>query len=826
MSACPTAATLCLLGSGELGQATFQRIEEHVESCDRCQRFLQALVRDDRREHEPTPGPLPGRGAFPSVPGFIIERELGRGSNGVVYLAEEPRLGRQVALKILPGGVPGEARSPDPWLAEARAVSRLRHPNVVRLYQVIETDEWRVLVLEYLPGGTLRDRLSAPLAPRDSAAILERLAVAIGHIHQSGLLHLDMKPSNILVDDDFSGPLDPSALRISDFGIARPFVESATAVDGRASPRGTPSYMAPEQTGEGDTPIGPAADVYALGALFYHLLTGRPPFQSPTAGETFELVRTVEPVPPHSLNPLIPRDLETVCLRCLRKEPERRYPSAGALADDLRRWLDGRPITVRPVSSIEYVARWRRRRPAIAGLAIALVITTLAALGGLLRMLERAESARAQAVASRKAAEANERVASRALEELQVWIEPVFNEPKLFQEDRLRTFVEDTERLAGNLRADKRIASRTIASACMLRRCHAHKLATQPSRLAEASALLAKSRQLLTDCLRERPNDDVLRAELVLTLLESGDVAASQWFGEEEAAARQRLLEQAEQDYADVVAVAPAVSQGRQRIGLLMHISTRRRSLAYRFMASGSKDAVNRPLTANLGMFASLSPTYLRIPDLRLEKALNLAALGRPDEAIPSLRELIQLGEDAWLQPEDRGKGFDEWIAVQLTGALLTDRSGATSEDSTGLENRARAVIESIRRRAHVLGLRESEVPAVALALAKHTQIACAIKRKERKIRESRSMERRFFIFAEQVVEAYPDQPVSHLVLSEAHIQVAKNAWHREAGGEAAEAIRNSLAAARRAASLDPNFEEARHFVDDREHRLARALSN
>ena len=175
MSACPTEITLRRLGAGALGEKTFAGIEEHVESCDRCRQFLQSAVRDDL--HQPVSDALPGQEAMPAVPGFLLERELGRGSNGVVFLARETALDRPVALKIFSAHGVSRPQSDTHWLTEAKAVSRLRHPNIVQLYQVLEVQGWTILVLEYLPGGTLKDRLSAPLAPQEAGEIVVNIVV-------------------------------------------------------------------------------------------------------------------------------------------------------------------------------------------------------------------------------------------------------------------------------------------------------------------------------------------------------------------------------------------------------------------------------------------------------------------------------------------------------------------------------------------------------------------------------------------------------------------------------------------------------------------------
>jgi WD40 repeat protein len=304
----------------------------------------------------------------PAVPGYEIEGVLGRGGMGVVYQARDLSLARTVALKlILAGGHAGEQER-QRFKAEAEAVARLRHPNIVQIHAVSEHEGRPFCALEYVEGGSLARRLAAgPLPPAEAAALVETLAGAVHHAHQRGIVHRDLKPGNILATAD-------GVPKITDFGLARRLDE-----DGRQTRTGavlgTPSYMAPEQARADN--VGPAADVYALGAILYECLTGRPPFNGSTMVETLDLVPTAAPVAPRLLNPNVPRDLETVCQACLRKEPARRYGSAEALAEDLGRWRAGKPITARPVGRLERAALWARRNPAVAGLLAAVAVSLL-----------------------------------------------------------------------------------------------------------------------------------------------------------------------------------------------------------------------------------------------------------------------------------------------------------------------------------------------------------------------------------------------------------------------------------------------------------------
>jgi tetratricopeptide (TPR) repeat protein len=292
---------------------------------------------------------------------------------GVVYRARDPRLNRVVALKmVLAAGHAGE-RERTRFRAEAEAVARLQHANVVQIYEVGEEAGRPFLALEFCPGGTLARRLSGnPQPPGEAARIVRALAGAMAAAHAAGVLHRDLKPANVLLTAE-------GEPKVTDFGLAK-ILDADSGQTRTGAVIGTPSYMAPEQAAGQSRDVGPAADVYALGAILYELLTGRPPFKGASTSDTLEQVRSQDPVPPRRLQPRTPRDLETICLKCLEKEPARRYSTAAGLAEDLERFLDGRPIRARPIGTVGRALKWARRRPAAAGLA-AVIGVAVAAIG-------------------------------------------------------------------------------------------------------------------------------------------------------------------------------------------------------------------------------------------------------------------------------------------------------------------------------------------------------------------------------------------------------------------------------------------------------------
>ena len=312
---------------------------------------------------------------LPNIPGYEVQEELGRGGVGVVYRARHLRLDRPVALKMLLAGPFARPEERERFRREAQALAALRHPNVVQVHDFGELGGLPYFAMEYVEGGSLAQRLAGtPLPPREAAALAATLAEAVEAAHRSGIVHRDLKPANVLLTA-------AGTPKIGDFGLARRLDGGAGAtLTGTAL--GTPSYMAPEQARGETRAIGPAVDVYALGAILYETLTGRPPFRAETPSETVHQVIYQDPVPPSRLNARVPRDVETICLKCLEKEPARRYATAAALADDLRRARDGEPIRARPVPLWEKGWKWARRRPAITAM-VAAVHLLLAALLGL-----------------------------------------------------------------------------------------------------------------------------------------------------------------------------------------------------------------------------------------------------------------------------------------------------------------------------------------------------------------------------------------------------------------------------------------------------------
>jgi eukaryotic-like serine/threonine-protein kinase len=302
---------------------------------------------------------------------YEITRELARGGMGIVFLARQISLNRPVALKMILVGQLADDDAVRRFYLEAEAAANLDHPGIVPIYEVGEHQGQHYFSMGFVEGPSLSGLLaSGPLPPRQAADLMVNVAEAIEYAHRRGVIHRDLKPGNILLDRG-GNP------RVTDFGLAKKLKEDS-GLTGSGQIMGTPSYMPPEQAGGRPGEVGAAADVYALGATLYALITGRPPFQAATAIDTVLQVISDEPVPPRRLNPSVPLDLETVCLKCLEKEPGKRYASAAALGEDLRRYLANEPVRARPVGKPERIWRWCRRNPVVsslvAGIASALLL--------------------------------------------------------------------------------------------------------------------------------------------------------------------------------------------------------------------------------------------------------------------------------------------------------------------------------------------------------------------------------------------------------------------------------------------------------------------
>jgi WD40 repeat protein/tetratricopeptide (TPR) repeat protein len=375
---------------------------------------LAASMRSEKPTEAPTLAPRPTastngpRETVRSFGDYELLEEIARGGMGVVYKARQVGLNRVVALKMILAANLATPAEVQRFRTETEAAAHLDHPHIVPLYEVGEHAGQHYFTMRLIEGGSLAHKTPEFLeAPASAVRLLATVARAVHYAHQRGILHRDLKPANILLE---GGPETPVAQRrphVTDFGLAKR-LESDQALTQSGAIVGTPSYIAPEQAA-GQKGLSTAADVYSLGAILYEILTGQPPFRGETLLETLLQVRYRDPERPRKLNPRLSRDLETICLKCLEKQPEKRYGSAEALAEDLERWLRGEPILARPAGRVERAWRWCRRNPVVAGLITAVALLLIAGVVGLVTALAHINEARDRAEA--KAGEAEDSAA-------------------------------------------------------------------------------------------------------------------------------------------------------------------------------------------------------------------------------------------------------------------------------------------------------------------------------------------------------------------------------------------------------------------------------
>jgi serine/threonine protein kinase len=484
MIPCPADDQLRLLLDEQVAADVAAPLVQHTDECPTCQERLGHLLADSLVDKlTAVPIPLPVRCATSlrrrlqdllvaaktlpegatvayvveraplttvasvTVPGYEVLEVLGRGGMAVVYKARQVSLNRLVALKMILSGAHADSAEVARFHTEAQAVASLHHPHIVQIYEVGEHNHFPFFSLELMEGGNLDRKVAgAPQPPKEAARLMEVLARAMHYAHERGIVHRDLKPANVLLTAD-------GTPKIADFGLAKRQLSADPQPEGEWTQTGailgTPSYMAPEQAeGHGKT-ASPLADVYALGAMLYELLTGRPPFRGTSTLETLRQVRCDDPIAPARLQPQVPRDLETICLKCLHKGPERRYPSAAALADDLHRFLANEPIQARPTSLWEHAVKWAKRRPTKAAVFLSAALATLLLVAGVFLHSIRLQS-------ERDYAERNLQRARRAVEAMltEVAEEHLAYEPHM--EENRRVLLEKALKFYQELREEKR----------------------------------------------------------------------------------------------------------------------------------------------------------------------------------------------------------------------------------------------------------------------------------------------------------------------------------------------------------------------------------
>jgi serine/threonine protein kinase len=789
VTSCPSPQMLRRIGSELPGDTSNSSLDAHINACGACQAVLNGLVEEESVMANPGALRVPGVGDLPRIPGLEIERELGRGGMGVVYLARERNPDRAVALKFLPSGPFAAPRDRERWLKEARAAARVRHPRIVQLHHVDEADGWLYLVLEYVPGGSLKERLTGPLSPRVAAGLLVPIAQTLEELHGAGVWHLDLKPANILIDAEPGAPLDRASLKLTDFGIARSRDEADLTGSSRGAAQGTPLYMAPEQVVARHSALGPSTDIHAVGIILYELLTGRPPFLANSDAETMHRVLTEDPLPPRRLNPRVPRDLETICLKCLSKDPRRRYPSAGALAEDLQGWLDGRPISARPVSSIERGWRWCRRHPSVAALGIALTLSLSVGFLSVVVMWRRAESEWIRAEAESARAEADFRTATEVLHQFVEFTteNPV---PKVFDDRSLIPLFENTRgRLLDIVR--KRPGSDSMLRELARVDLRLGNCLSREGRWDEARPFLEGSFERLGELSRRVPLD---RSAWVDYLWACRGCA--------EAAERQKRPEVSSFYLRHTVEAGEAIARRWPSGEALVDLGRMRSDLAAVLAHSGDRVAARELLQANVS-------TFTPRPGLTMDHA-GVAAwcILAPIEMNRHRSRFADPGTDRPTMHTDKANSSSP---PALAGSPATEALPAPDWAGVVLDAMQATVRDGVRR------FNEADVGHWFCNL--WIRIA-AEDRNHGKLEDSRRNVERLVELGRALVSRYPDQAKSFLVLSNGYMNRSKIAW-KELDYPAVERhLTQAVEAARQAVALAPANGDARHFLSTCQRRL------
>lgn len=808
--ACPPLEELQRLGGDSLADGPFQALEGHIADCPHCQERLERLVRVDATDSmRPPPRPVDARP--PEVPGFVIGAELGRGGCGVVYEALQPRIGRRVALKFLTDGPSRDAHARERWLREARALGRVRAPNVVRLHEAGEHEGRLYLVLDLVPGGSLKSLLTGPVPPRDAARLIETMARAVAGLHALGVLHLDIKPSNILLDGPPGADWSELAPMLSDFGIA--LAEEGPGAEASASgtlgTRGTPAFMAPEQVTGRRRLIGPGADIFGLGATLYTMLTGRPPFQAATAIETLDLLRSSDPTPPRSMVPGLPRDLETICLVCLQKGPARRYGSAAALADDLRRWLDGYPIRARPVSTVEHAVRWCRRHPMPASLAITLAATIVASLAGLTALWRQSAFQRDRAEFARERALQGEATAQAAVGDLVKLLYETVEAPEQLVSDRVAHSLPVVLDLTAKLRRTPRLAAD-----------HAPAIAKLELRL---SHYLYRGEDY--DGVRRLLDDAMDLLELAPERIAADWKAASSFV---DILMQRVVLDTGQARYDAAIedcrraehALAP-YTKGPEALDSLTALHSARVAIAASLAAAGQVEESRAMLRSNREMFRRMIQSAPDNAPLEVIGALATFEAEPSGSALSAASGAIgRLPEGARL-PQALALVLADLLACELCESTQTEAGRQADPVAT-----AARLLRAVDARASELRLGPDGLGTVLERVSQRASIQAMAERRAGRLDDARRTVAWMLALGDAALARRSDWGRPHVLKSRAYEQEAKIGWAQSDPVAVERFLRSALEEASRALDLGPDDEVARQHLAGIREKLVRLVAN
>jgi hypothetical protein len=700
------------------------------------------------------------------------------------------------------------------FLSEQDLLATLAHPNIARFVdRGCTEDGLPFLVMEFIEGHRI-DRYcdEKKLSPKECCELLLRVCEAVAFVHKHGALHRDLSPSNIIVTPE-------GVPKLVDFGIAKwaplnPNTDDRSGGTADGAILGTPEYLSPEQAMGRTAEVDVRADVYTLGALLYRLLTGRAPFQGVTLATLLAEIRVSDPVPPRRLKPGIPRPIDTICLKCLQLDARKRYPSADALADDLRRWLDGRPILARPVSIVERGWRWCRRRPVVAALVAALATTALASCGGLNALYRRADAERALAESARAAAEQNLGIATAGIEPLQQLVLNAYSDAGAVGGDHLDEIAEMVRqhtkrvRIIGGLtqenlfilsQIDGRVASRLHES----------------GRLLEARALVMERISLLRECQdRDRDNKEY-RLQFACALLQVAKI-------EREARRFIEALHHLDGAASFVLGTA-RVDRGPTEQLFALHVSDECRLLGEQLAQTGNPGESNRAKDWQVKILTLLAMQHSIRPDDVMFKACALADNGDWERA-RVLVQTVNSGRHSLkaVPPLVRSGvclGISEWLARRMRHWCTGQKNGETIFES--FEEEVDSITSFLTDMAIALDIPLTQRRfSIALITSELTTRAAA-QRHSARLDDADQTIALLTIFGQRLVQRFPEDLGAYVALSEAYVQRSKNGWKRRDPAGIRRGLAQCIETLNRAQALDPMDREVRTLLVDRTKRLA-----
>ena len=793
MPECPSDDELRRFGDEALDAARQEEIERHIRDCPRCDERMAFMAWEVDPEFQP-----------PAVPRYEIIEKIGEGAMGVAYLALDAELDRPVVLKVLAAGSEADpSKLRRRWLREAKAIARVSHPNIIQLFDFDEIEGRLYFILQYARGGALSDRLKdQPIPARDAAGLLEQVAITVQHIHDCKLLHLDLKPANILLDGDRHAPWNALIPKVADFGLALPEDPSDTLQSVIDGPRGTPEYMPPEQVIGDRARLGVGADVYSLGVVLYELLTGQRPFRAATRRELYKLVTEQEPVPPRRLNPAIPRELETIALKCLQKDPSHRYSSARDLADDLRRWIEHRPIKARPISPLQHAWRWCRRKPMVAGLLAALVIGALISVQ---RIREEQESTK-KSLALMSSVTAQ--LAEVLLEQLPATLAVRKRDAPLGKPEQV--IMQLTERIM-EVDGFRGVTTDVLERLGELNGMIANRL-DGSGRFLEARSAARRRVDLLKECLARNPRDQHYLHYLSNSYLELGKLFTNEDFFESSF----RLFKESQ----DIV------------------MKIRDRPLRARCFVDISRCYLQLETASNLGndnlknqarlqrsyLLSLTTPDDLKQPDELLFAACTLADDGRYPEAKEYIEQLKKVtvanqADLAFSVIDGTHIGLGHWVVRELDH---WDQIHANSRpNAEELEREAAELVDLIDHLSHSLKIQfpldsrpfSNILNQLATLGTNHRKAGC--------ISGAERLSDLFLRFADKIVRLHPSHAWSYAIRSEALVQISKNGWTKNDLSQVRRGLEQSIKALEEGLRLDESNVILRVKLRDQKERLA-----